>query len=144
MDEPQKALADEIVKMVETHWKDEEQPLLLSELGPNLKSYRDTIYPQTLKQFVGTLSDRITVVQHSSKRAKIGIIPASKTYSYEEKETVQEASPVRADRKLRSNPRSNKYVVLNFLEALATLDEEDLKQVVIPASVLAKLVKAEK
>jgi hypothetical protein len=144
MDDPQKGLGDQIVKMVEAYWNDEQEPLLLSELGPNLKSYRDIIAPLTLKQFVGTLSDRITVVQHSSKRAKVGVIPASKTYSYDEKETVQEVSPVQADRKPRSNPRSNKFVVLNFLEALATLDEEDLKQVVIPASVLAKLVKAEK
>ncbi|WP_288430160.1 hypothetical protein [uncultured Agrobacterium sp.] len=143
MDEPQKALADEIVKMVEAHWNDKEEPLLLSFLGPNLKNYRDIIYPQTLKQFIGTLSDRVTVIQHSSKKAKVGIIPASKTYSYDAESTVQEGAPAKVDRKVKSG-RSNKFVVLNFLEALATLDEEDLKQVVIPAAVLAKLVKAEK
>lgn len=141
MDDPQKTLADEIVKMTEKYWADEESPYLLAELGPKLGSYRDIIAPLTLKQFASGLSNRIKVVQHSSKKAKIGLIPAAQSYSFDQVVEAAEAAQEVAETKSKERRRSNKYVVLNFLQALATLDDEDLRGVVIPASVLAKLVK---
>ncbi|WP_018896463.1 hypothetical protein [Rhizobium sp. 2MFCol3.1] len=145
MDQTKETLAQIIVAETKRYWDDEHKPLLLSDLVPILINekyqYKDLIAPLTLKQFVSSMSGKVKVVQHSQQKAKVGVIPPDETYSFEIHAVADEREPVKDSLVRKSHARSNKYVVLNFLEALSTLDKEDLDQIVIPAGILAKLVR---
>ena len=104
-EDAEKALANKIVEAVEKYWNDEESPYLLSQLAPSLGDYRDIITPQTLKQYISTLSDRVTVVQHSSKKAMVGVIPASKNYSFDQPAKLSPAVAESSERKVRAPTR---------------------------------------
>lgn len=139
-------LIDIIEKKTREIWEDRKAPWLLSDVEPFLRkegfSYKDLIAPLTLKKFAAGLDGKVKVIQHSSRRARVGLIPPDKSYSFDtEVADPTSVAPVRETSSARSHSRNTKYVVLNFLQALSTLDEEDLEKVVIPTSVLAKLVK---
>lgn len=140
---------NKLIKAIEEEtkaiWDNQRKPWLLSDVGPFLTKkdipYKDLISPLTLKKFVDGLDGRVKVVQHSSRRARVGLIPADKTYSFDEE--IQSVTPTPHEQVSASRPpsRSTKYAVINFLHAISTLDEADLDKIIIPTSVLAKLFK---
>ena len=73
-------VADQIVNLVQQFWEDHERPLLLSQLG----AYNNGQFAQHAKEVAGSLgtylrhqlSDRVQVLQHSTKPTIIGAIPA--------------------------------------------------------------------
>ena len=73
-------LADRIVRWVEEYWTEHEKPLLLSQLGGLENGEIATLTKQesgSLKAYLREhLEDRVRVIQHSSKFAVIGAIPA--------------------------------------------------------------------
>ena len=73
-------LANRIVQLVEAHWTEHKKPLLLSDLGSLENGAIGKVAKETsgsLKAYLQDhLSDRVTVVQHSSKLAVIGALPA--------------------------------------------------------------------
>ena len=80
-DEPQpEDLADQVVNLVQQFWADHERPLLLSQLG----AYNNGQFAQHAKEVAGSLgtylreqlSDRIQVLQHSTKPTIVGAIPS--------------------------------------------------------------------
>ncbi|MDU0365350.1 hypothetical protein RWK44_33825 [Rhizobium sp. 25PS6] len=138
-------LINTIEKKTKEIWDEHEKPWLLSDVEPFLKregfSYKDLIAPLTLKKFAAGLDGKVKVVQHSSRRARVGIIPADKTYSFDGEIPAATTTPDREVSTSRPHSRSTKYAVINFLHAISTLDEADLDKIIIPTSVLAKLVK---
>ena len=74
-------LADQVVNLVQQFWKDHNRPLLLSQLG----AHDNGQIAKRAKEEAGSLgmylrnrlSDRIRVLQHSTKPTIIGAIPAN-------------------------------------------------------------------
>ncbi|KAB1086173.1 hypothetical protein F4V91_06830 [Neorhizobium galegae] len=140
-------LADFIEEKTREYWKKNETPFLLADVGPAITkaaspdfNYKALIAPLSLKQFVAGMSGKVKVVQHATHKAKVGVIPANEDFEFGDK-VVFEVSMEPKENPTKSHSRSNKYIVLNFLQALASLDDSELDKVVIPASVLAKLLK---
>lgn len=102
-------------------------------------NYREIIEPQTLKQFVSSLTDNVQVVQHPAQKSKIGLIPEGESYSFPAfDDGIATLMPSKAHKV--SPSRNPRYVVLNFLEALSQLEAEELEKVSIPISVLVRLL----
>jgi len=136
----------EFVKSIAAEkWDRDRSPYLVSDIGNDLKaegiSYRDVIGEETnLAGFLReNARDKFKVVVHPVQKAKVGVIPPDQDYSFERGVTTSpEAGEKRSERTRRQTPK--KYIVLNFLEALAELDESEIEKIQIPLSVLAKLL----
>lgn len=145
MEHTQETLAEVIEKKTKKHWDDEQTPYLLADVVPDIVKegfdYKQLISPLTLKQFTAGMSGKVKVIQHPFLKAKVGLIPADKDFSYDQQPVISPKQAAKDEIVARGNFRSNKFVVLNFLQALSALSDEDLEKVVIPATVLAKLLK---
>lgn len=138
-------LADLVVAQTKKHWDEVHTPYLLSDvanfvIGEGYK-YRELIYPHTLKQWLLTLGSKVKVVQHPNRKARVGIIPAGEIYAFEDEDEIQPKAQPKEEIVGKTYARSHKYVLMNFLQALSTLDKEDVEQVIIPTAVLAKLLR---
>jgi hypothetical protein len=101
--------------------------------------YKKIIEPQTLKQFVNTISD-VRLVVHPTQKAKIGIVPANANFSFEN--GVSDTGKTDSDqRSTKSQKQANpKFILIQFLQMLSKLDDETLNEVHIPVRVLARIV----
>lgn len=144
--------ADSIIEFAsqrtQQHWDKTRQPYLMSSLGSDLKGagidYHTALGEMTLGALFSSRETNLNVVRHPLYRAKVGLIPVGESYEYAAQEMLPgadvEAGPARSPRPGDRRPRNARHVVMNFLEALGSLPDEDLRHVNIPASVLAKLV----
>lgn len=120
------------------HWEKHQSPLLLSALAPLLEQkapgYRAVLAPRTLKAFINETGSAAgyKLFEHPTQQARVGVAPAAAHYEFPPQLTTP-SSTIAA--------RSSQEATLAFFRALATLPEADLEQVVIPVSVLVKLLK---
>ena len=139
MQHTKEELADKIVELCTENWKKERTPLLLSELGANLKDagfdYKAILKLQGLRKFIADNAGKLAIVQHPTLFAKIGIIPTAKSFSYTDIPTLSKSEPSELDR-LRKNRRA----FYGFIEALSELPPEEIAGVSIPARVIVRLL----
>jgi hypothetical protein len=136
-------LLDFVAKLTRERWAESRKPLLASFVPPILlahgMNYREILGPMT--KLVSYLTQngggRFKIVIHPQHKAKIGLIPPTENYDFEIEPREPEPNKTNL---LPSKSRSQKFVVLNFLEALSTLEPSELDKVQIPVSVLAKLL----
>ena len=120
------------------NWAEKKYPLLLSALPRILEEevpdYRTVLGPCTLKRFIKETGEAAgyKLVEHPTQRARVGIAPAATTYEFPP-EPSHVPKPIAA--------KSNQEVTLAFFRALATLPDSDLDKLIIPASVIVKLLK---
>jgi hypothetical protein len=128
-----------IIKAIsEKHWAESSTPVLLSTLPPMLEvevpDYRTILGARSLKAFIQQTEETkgYKLVEHPTQRARVGVTPAEVEYKFSPDPTAL----------LKTNAaKSNQEITLAFFRALATLPNADLDKVVIPASVLVKLLK---
>lgn len=120
------------------NWNERQTPLLLSSLPrlieERVKNYREVLGGRTLKAFIKEIGDSsgFMVVEHPTQKARVGITPTNANYSFpSESSSLPKTAVV----------KSNREVTLAFFSALATVSDAELDKVVIPASVLVKLLK---
>jgi hypothetical protein len=133
-------LIDHLVEETKKHWDKEEQPYLLSLVATDLRdegvNYAAILKDERLKSFIKRIADQgaFKFVEHPSQRAKIGLIPNDKEFSFSADERGEEASD-------KSLPRAHgDQAVISFLRALSRLPDALLDEVVIPTKVLVKLL----
>lgn len=120
-------------KVSET-WKKNKQPYLLSSVGSDFKNtteLKEALNGKRLKEWTILNKDKINVeiCTHPTQVEKIGLIPKNETYDY----TIE--------KKITATPnKSRRLATINFLLALGELSPEDADKVVIPSSVLSKLL----
>lgn len=147
MDATQEAIIDFAAQRAREVWDDKQQPYLLALLSPELKArdvdYKALLGPLKLREFLQSEgSGKVKLVFHPVQRAKIGIIPHDKEFSYDASVGDTDSAGELARSSLGvARPINARFVVMNFLQLLATLPKEEVEKVVIPASVLATLVK---
>ena len=148
MDTNQEKIIDFAARRAGEVWRDMQRPYLLSLLSPELKAhdidYKAVLGPLKLKEFLQSSgSGKLKLILHPTQRSKVGIIPYDKEFAYEatEIEPVTEAELVRSNPSF-ARPLNARFVVMNFLQLLATLPKDEAEKVHIPTSVLAMLIKA--
>jgi len=131
------ALIKEIESVVREYWSLNQSPVLLSNLPPLLESrapeYRNALVGRSLKAFIASQRDvQFEMLQHPKYRAKIALFPSEQSFDFSS-EVESKSSDSRPSRK-------DQGAVLSFLKALSELPEDDINKVVIPVSVLVKLL----
>lgn len=128
-------------KITDTVWADGEEPVLLSNLPSYISSelpsvnYRALLDGKSIKQFVQETGDLYgyKLIEHPLQKAKVGIVPRDADFRFEE------TPPSGAKRPASKNKAE--ATIMEFFKLLATLSEKDLDKVVLPTSVIAKLLK---
>lgn len=132
-------LKDEIIKISTEHWKNSNEPLLLSQLGPDLKAndldYKEILGGQGLRQFINTEISELAIAQHPHQYAKLGVHPAGESFSYTDAPVENRTEQTEQD-KLRKNRRA----FYGFIQAISDLPPEELEGVNIPARVIVRLL----
>ena len=132
-------LAEKIVALATANWGETSKPLLLSRLGPDLKAedfdYKEILAGQGLRNFIDKEIADLTVAQHPQQYAKVGVHPASQTFSYSDAIVEDKPEPSEFD-KLRKNRRA----FYGFIQAISELPPEEIEGVNIPARVIVRLL----
>lgn len=132
-----------IADQTQQHWDSHQTPWLISSIPAELKArgidYRSILGEQRLKAFAQERSgSNYQVVTHPSQRAKVGLIPAGKTYEFPEEPAPEQ--PAEREELPKVARVNTAYATIRFLRALGELEDEDLDSVVIPTRVLVKLL----
>jgi hypothetical protein len=136
--EDQNKVATTIKAISDKHWAERNSPVLLSALPPILEKeapdFRAVLGARTLKAFIQEtgVATGYKLVEHTTQRARVGVVPLAVDYAF----PSEPAGPVRT-----ISVKSNQEATLAFFRALATLPDADLDNVIIPASVMVKLLK---
>ena len=139
MAQTKKELAEKIEALAAENWKDTKEPLLLSRLGPKVNElgfdYKEILGGQGLRHFVASEIPELTVAQHPSQYAKVGIHPSTESFSYADTPTEAKQEPSELD-KLRKSRRA----FYSFIQAISELPPEEIEGVSIPARVIVRLL----
>ncbi|MFN3900848.1 MAG: hypothetical protein ACK4ML_10805 [Alishewanella aestuarii] len=128
-------LIGSIQSVTDRYWQSNNKPLLLSGLPKLLAtecpSYQDILGDRSLKEFINQTHESADykLVTHPQQKAKIGIIPKKESYTFSDIDSSVYQS------------RGVKLATLNFLAALESLPPNEMDKVIIPTSVLIKLLK---
>lgn len=127
--------------IVDNYWLENKEPILLSRLPLSLEekdpNFREKLRAVSLKSFIEDTSDSCgyRLIKHPTQKAKIGVIPEGKDYSFPEEDKLN-----RND--IKKKPVKNKgNSAINLIELLSELPEDDLEKINIPLSVIVKLFK---
>lgn len=128
------------------HWDEHEEPMLFSSLPNALTKalggldYREILKGKSFKAFVKASQGRAgyELAEHPTTKARVGLMPAGKKYEFKDAAAKPKAK-VAAHVSTEVKNAPNRAIALFTI--LATLSEEDLEKVVIPASVIVKLLK---
>lgn len=119
-------------------WNENNSPVLLSALPPLLKGkvpdFRTILGDGSLKSFIKQTQviGGYKLVEHPTQHARVGLVPENIDFEFPAMPTLS-SGPVTS--------KANQEATLSFLRALSTLPSSDLEKVIIPTSVLIKLLK---
>lgn len=137
---------EKIKSIVDSHWAESNQPILLSNLQPKIieqitkEEYEKLLNGKTLKKFLEETSSNevgYRVVIHPDQPAKVGAVPFGTDFYYG-KVTSNKVTP--SIDKEATTKKPNRAVAL--LRILSLLSDDDLEKINIPASVFVKLYKS--
>jgi hypothetical protein len=140
-------LVDAVDGLVKKKWEKDRSPLLTSNIGTLLAQdavdYKLILEGGNLTDFLRMHASKFKVVVHPSQRAKIGVIPSSEDYLFDD--------PV-ADALAESRDGSNaidftditlkksRGAFYSFVRAVSDLSKEEIASVHIPMNVIVKLL----
>lgn len=140
MDATESGIIAFLREKAEARWQ-EKQPYPLSLAAAEIKSeggidYRAVLRDERLKAFVKRTQNQggYKLIEHPNQKAKLVIVPTAAEFEF-----PVETSPTGAKRDDSSEEHSERALV-QFLRALAKLSDDEIDGVVIPTSVLVKLV----
>lgn len=119
-----------------THWSSKQQPVLLSALPMLLKDhlnadYKDALNGETLKDFIKrtSVAFQYRLVEHPTQKAKLGLVPAEVPFEFPTIPISSSVSLTTADAHA-------------FARVLLSLTEEEQRAVLLPGTLVAKLITA--
>ena len=138
--ENQEKLTATIKAISDEYWEKHKAPILLSGLPIMLEAkgcdYRVGLGEgYTLKTFIKETGETggYKLVEHPIQKAKVAVAPIATNFEFPQEAARQSTRATAAE--------GGQEVTLAFLRALANLPESELDKVVIPVSVLIKLLK---
>lgn len=142
------SLKEALKKIADEYWGERKQPLLLSALPEKLSDavgdYKDVIGNRSLKSFILSSGEGFgfKLIAHPTQSAKLGLLPVEANFEFPaEEEAPQQRAIVATQERTRERGIRSQEPVLTLLRALRALPAEELEKVVIPVSVLVKLLK---
>lgn len=131
-----KLIKDKIIEK----WDKRNEPYLLSSVGSDCKgeiTLKKILNGKRLKEWVTLKLDDLgaELAAHPTQKEKIGLIPKGEHYEYD----TQKPSRIR---KIHTNQNhvTRKEITIAFLSILGDLSTEDADKIIIPTSVLSKLL----
>lgn len=130
-------------KKAEEHWNDRQLPYFLSLVSPDFKKlgtdYKVILRDETLKTFVKRTSAHAgyRLVEHPRQRAKLGVVPNNIDFKFENEIDKPTENATRTE---FAPALDEKEALLNFLGVISKLPKDDLDKIVIPTSILVKLL----
>lgn len=132
-------LVNKIVELSTAHWDKTSEPLLLSQLGPELKGagydHKEILHGEGLRHFIDKEIDDLTIAKHPQQRAKIGVHPASKEFSFPDALTKSAPELTALDKQ-----RKNRQAFYGFVRAISDFPPEEIDDVHIPTRVIVRLL----
>lgn len=132
-------LTAKIIELSNVHWKVSLEPLLLSRLGPDLTAagfdYKEILEGQGLRHFIDKEVGELSIAQHPQQYAKLGVHPATESFSYTDVPVETKPETTEAD-KLRKSRRA----FYGFIQAISELPTDEIKEINIPARVIVRLL----
>lgn len=132
-------LATKLSDLVQSHWEENNQPLLLSKIGlwlrEHVSNHSQLLGEENLRAFLNLYSKKFKVVQHPQQYAKIGVVPPSESYDFPDSLSV-ESNEVSATTDLKRS----RGAFYSFIRELSRLDQEDIESVKIPTRVIVRLL----
>lgn len=134
MSQAEDKLIDLIKNKVNEKWEKNREPYLLSSVGTDFKetsTLKEALGGKRLKEWVISNKDRLNVEisTHPTQMEKIGLIPLNESYEY-----APEKKPV------KKTENHKKQTTIDFILMLGELTPEEADKVVIPTSILSKLL----
>ncbi|MGO3714404.1 hypothetical protein [Alcaligenes aquatilis] len=136
-------LIQALEKLVRDTWKNEKEPVLLSALPRilelTLPDFREILNGRSIKKFIVDTgaSGNYELVEHPSIRAKISVAPKDSNYQFPDSEKKPAYRKYAASKKTSESQE----ITLSFLKEVGNLAESEQDKIVIPVSILAKLLK---
>lgn len=135
-------LVESLKTIASEYWRPD-SPIYLSNvpriLAKLLPDFRNILGERSLKSFTKTTEAEGTyrVVEHPTQREKIVLIPFDKEFQF----AVDNESPSVGSVESGVRSHGTRVKTLDFLACLAHLTEQERAQVVIPTTVLVKLLR---
>lgn len=136
----------EIIKnIVDDNWLKTQEPVLLSQIPLLIEKqnedYKSQLGGKSLQSFIKENGERdYCLIRHQEQKAKIGLIPAGKTYSFPPNNTT-ESKTTESKTTAPNKKDDGTNQAINLLMALSKIPNEDLEKINIPVSVIVKLFK---
>ncbi|CAM8621581.1 hypothetical protein [Sphingobium cupriresistens] len=140
-------------------WEHEQRPYYISYVATDSRKngvdYKDLIKPLKLRQWAVTNEiDGFKIVEHPRHKAKVGYVPITAEFSFEDVDPAEEAiagaaanegaSELKEAGKSRTpvafGPVKTRRATLQFLETLSKLDDNELNQITIPVGTIVRLL----
>lgn len=148
-EENPETLAVRISEFVEEAWKADAQPVLLSNLGMELRrggvDYKTVISGKSLSTFISEQVDQVTIVQHPTEKLKLGVIPRGESFEFQVGASDAK-DPSEAETGSNSTQPKNTHVAESrralyaFIHQLSKLPASERDGVNIPINVLIRLM----
>jgi len=131
-----KLISDKVI----TKWKEKKEPYLLSSVGSDCKGtieLKKILNGMKLKEWINLNLDKLSVdvSEHPTQKEKIGLVPKKETYEYGAQTSGRNNKTY-----LKQTTKTKKEVTIAFLSILADLPNEDADKIIIPTSILSKLL----
>lgn len=141
MSQAENELIELIKNKVQGKWEKNKEPYLLSSVGSDFKgtsTLKEVLNGKRLKEWAISNKDKLNVEIsiHPTQKEKIGLIPNSEQYEY-----TSEQKATKGIRATKATSNSNKkQTTINFILMLGELTPDEADKVVIPTSILSKLL----
>jgi len=135
--------SDELIKSIREKvvekWQKRKEPYLFSSIGADFKEQVEALNGKKLKEWVMSNLEELSadISSHPTQKEKIGLIPKGEIYEYNtEKQTKKKDT----HSELKQTSENRKKITMAFISMLGDLPAEDADKIIIPTSVLSKLL----
>lgn len=143
-------LSDFLLEKTKGVWEEKKEPYLLSSVGVDLKkekgkNIKEELNGEKLKSWIINNKDSILVevIEHPLIKEKIGIIPKGEVFNYtsESERKINKKNNISVKSRLCNKKENENLMKLkDFLNMVSVLSEKDLDKVIIPSSVILKIM----
>lgn len=135
---------ERISEIVEESWQRQREPVLLSYIGLQLTKegiqYREVSPRGQLRALMSDFPSRFEITVHPNMPLKIGAVPPNTGFEYPQEVVTEMASMVHGSEEISERVKKSRGALYTFIRELSKLSKEDANSVVIPTSVLIKLL----
>ena len=134
---------DELIKLIKEKiiekWNKKKEPYLFSSIGADIKEQPEALDGKKLKEWVHLNLDNLSaeISAHPTQKEKSGLIPKGEKYEYNTENKIKNKYTHAESTRISE---SRKKITMAFISMLGDLPTEDADKIIIPTSILSKLL----